>query len=95
MSNANDKMDVLFGKVYLPTFMQKLAARNVPVQSEGDLQEALKIAAMTRMHQDSAPVQEKPSLLKEASAKLEAMTFGQPDATAQYMQDPEIIAALQ
>lgn len=89
-----DKLDVLFGKVYLPVFMQKLASKGVKVTSEADLQESLKIAAMLRMHQQAEPVEQAPSAIKMAAANLEAMTFGQKSATAGFLQDPEVVAAL-
>lgn len=97
MSNEKqaEKMDVLFGKVYLPVFMQKLASRGVEVKTEEDLQEALKCAAMLRMHQQSA-VEEQPAMsaIKAASASLEALTFGQQNAVTEFLKDPEVAAAL-
>lgn len=94
MSTEN-KQDVLFGKVYLPVFMQKLASRGVKLNSEADLEGSLKIAAMTRMHQANTPAQEERSVIKEAAARLEGQMFNQPrSASEMFLQDPEIVAAL-
>ena len=94
MSTEN-KQDVLFGKVYLPVFMQKLASRGVELKSEADLEGSLKIAAMTRMHQAAAPAQEERSVIKEAAARLESQMNNQPqNVAASFLQDPEVVAAL-
>ena len=91
--NTAAKQDVLFGKVYLPVFMQKLAERGVALKSEADLEGTLKIAAMARAHQ-AAPVVET-SVIKEAADKLEAMTYGkQANLAAEFIKDPEVAAAL-
>lgn len=92
---SNDKQEVLFGKVYLPVFLQKLASRGVEIKSEGDLQESLKIAALARMHQEKQPVEQPRSIIKEAAAKLEAMTVGNAGVAQSFLQDPEVTAALQ
>ena len=89
-----EKMDVLFGKVYLPTFMEKLASCGVAVTNEEDLQETLKIAAMLRVHQTQAVEQPKVSAIKQASARLEAMTYGPQNAVNAFLADPEVAAAL-
>ena len=86
-----EKMDVLFGKVYIPVFMQKLAEKGVAVKSEADLEGALKIAAMTRNAQQ--PVVEEKSVIKEAAARLEALASGQ-NVAGSFLKDPEVIAAL-
>ena len=94
MSTEN-KQDVLFGKVYLPVFMQKLASRGVKLETEADLEGSLKIAAMTRSHVAAQPAAEPVSVIKEAAARLESQLHSQTQSTAaSFLQDPEIVAAL-
>ena len=93
--NKPDKLEVLFGKVYLPVFMQKLASRGVEVKTEEDLQGTLKIAAMARIQQGAEQPVEQPSVIKEAAARLEAMTFNkEANLAAEFVKDPEVAAVL-
>jgi len=87
------KLAVITEKVYLPAFMSKLAELGVQVQSEDELQDLLKIAVMTRMHQSNEAAPEAGSqadLVKAAAASLESMTFGTQDQVAALLQDPEV-----
>ena len=96
MSNENqaEKLDVLFGKVYLPVFMQKLAAAGVKVANEEDLQETLKVAAMLRTHVAQTEAKPVVSAIKAASASLEKLTYGPKSIVDSFATDPEVIAAL-
>ena len=89
------KLDTLFQRVYMPAFMEKLAARGVTPQNEEELQGVLKIAMCTRLHQDAGTEQTKPTMIKEAASKLEALTFGNQDLVDQVLADPEVASVFQ
>lgn len=90
-----DKVNVLFSKVYLPTFINKMAEAGAPITNEADLHEALKMATIIRSQVGA--VEEQPvkasAFLKAAAAELEAAVAG--DTTAQsVLADPEVAQAL-
>jgi hypothetical protein len=60
--------DVLFDRVYMPVFMRKIAAANIPVNSDADVQHLLEIAA--RLRTKSAAVDSSNSMIKAAAAGL-------------------------
>ena len=91
-----EKMDVLFQKVYVPSFVEKLAEYGVELQTEEDLHEALKIAALTRVHAEATEEQpEQRSILKEAASRLEAITLGDSGMVNSILQDPDVAAVFQ
>ena len=91
-TKSAEKLDVLFEKVYLPVFMDKLAERGIQVKSEDELQEVLKIAALTRAHVEATDAEEAnaPSAIKQAAASLEALTYGEQNLASAFLQDPEV-----
>ena len=93
-----DLTEVLFQRVYLPEFVKAAQARGVPVQSEDDVAELLKIAVNLRVHAAAAAQEAQQGshgLLKEAANRLEMLTSGQAPADdgRQYLQDPELVKA--
>jgi len=95
---AQEKMDTLFNKVYLPSFIEKLAERGVVPQSQEQVEELLKIAAMARMHAEAAATEapaEETDVIKAASASLARMTFGDQEAVQAILQDPEVANVFQ
>lgn len=85
-----DPGDVLFSRVFVPEFAKAAAARGREIKSEEDLGEMLKMAVMLR---SQGAAVEQPSVIKEASAKLEAMLVG--DAPqSDYLSDPAVVSAL-
>ena len=101
MSNdATDKTtmapeDVLFSRVFVPEFVKACATRGHEITSEEDLGEMMKIATMLRSQEAVVPQADAPSLIKHASASLEAMLYGEQSLTAEYANDPEVAQALQ
>lgn len=91
-----EKLDVLFQKVYLPVFIDKLASCGVKVDSEEELGDILKIAALTRAHASDVPAETpKSSVIKQAASSLEAMTVGNAGIIDSILQDPEIANVFQ
>ena len=91
-----EKLDVLFSKVYLPVFMNKLAECGVAVESEEDLQGLLKIAALTRAHTETeGPAEKTPSAIEKAASSLEALAMGNVPVIASLLQDPDIAGVFQ
>lgn len=91
-----EKIDVLFSKVYLPTFVEKMAEAGVAINDESDLQEALKTASLIRS-QVGAVEEQKPqgnSILKAASAELEKALTGDTRTTQAFLSDPDVANAL-
>ena len=91
-----EKLDVLFQKVYVPTLIEKLAERGLQINSEDELQDVLKIAAMARLHVDAEePTVEGRSVIKEAAARLEDVTFGEQGVVDAILQDPDVASVFQ
>jgi hypothetical protein len=90
------KMDVLFGKVYLPTLMNKLAERGVAPETEDELNDILKIAMLARTHA-SAPQQANPaaSVVKQAAQSLETFTLGPRNQLDAILADPDVRGVFQ
>lgn len=90
------RLDTLFRKVYLPVFMSKLSARHWPVSSEAELEEALKMAVMSKLHTTAA---DGVSPFAKAASALEAVTLApaqnpaSPDPS-EFLRDPEVAEAL-
>ena len=91
-----EKIDTLFSKVYLPTFINKMAEAGLPISNENDLHEALKTAALIRSQVGSVEEQapQVNPLLKLASAELEKALTGDARTAHNFMNDPAIAAAL-
>ena len=88
-----EKVDVLFEKVYAPVFMQKLAENGIVPQDEEEAQELFKIAAFARLHAVDEAEQPR-SVIKEASASLEAITMGGADPAEAFLSDDAVAQAL-
>lgn len=91
-----EKIDTLFSKVYLPTFIHKMAEAGLPITNENDLHEALKTAALIRSQVGAVEEQEPQvnPLLKVASAELENAITGDARVAHSFLSDPEVAKAL-
>jgi hypothetical protein len=91
-----EKIDTLFSKVYLPTFIEKMAEAGLPITNENDLHEALKTAALIRSQVGSVEEQapQVNPLLKTASAELEKALTGDAKAAQGFLGDPAVKEAL-
>jgi hypothetical protein len=88
--SAENTVETLFNEAYVPMFKQAMAERGIEFKSDGEVVEALKIAAMLR----TQPVNDEqaPSLMKMASATLEQAINGPVSKVEQIMQNPKIAA---
>ena len=87
--------DVLLNKVYLTEFVKRASERGVPVNSEADLANLLKIAQQISMAEQAKPVEN--PMLKRASEDLDrvlgAPARGNKTDPSTYLADPDVLAA--
>lgn len=97
---TQDPTAVIMERLYMPAFFKRCSARGITPKTTEDASEMWKMAVMLRMHQAAAatPAEvEKPSVIKQASSRLAAMTFGTAPAVdmSDILADPELTKALQ
>jgi len=95
--SAQALQETMFRKVYVPELLKSAAARGIPVNTEEDISELLKIATMLRIHATKAAEQEQAkgqSLLKTASSRLAEITFGDQEKRAEYLGDGDLVKVL-
>ena len=88
--------DILFQKAYIPTLIKACADSGLPINSQDELIQAVRI--IDRLNAAGAgqtKQAEASGMLKLAAEALDARLGVGPDETAQLAQDPDIQAALQ
>jgi hypothetical protein len=98
--SAEQAQATLYQKVYVPTFIQKMAAAGIQIRDDEDLGAALETAAMLKLAKKQAAaqgVETNPSPIKDARDLLKEAMFGKEDEQAaiapQALQDESIKAA--
>jgi len=67
--------------VFLPVFLKRAASHGIVPQSQGDVDQMLKIAAMVQAHTQAATekaASSRSGLIKLAADRLEQLTYGGP-----------------
>jgi hypothetical protein len=85
--NAEEAQGVMFNDVWLPTFVEKCAARGLHFSSEEELRESLETASLLKFAEQN----NSQSAVKAASADLRTvMGVPQPEEIAKAAQDHQV-----
>jgi len=87
----------VYRNVYIPAFLKAAADAGIQFQTEDQLANALKIAALVRLHEEQAvqaQAAQGEDMLSKAASALESLTFGEQGQAPAAVVDPEVKQAL-